>query len=709
MTPPFFGASTPSDSSPTSGTVNARAWIAGGQTTGRGRGHRDHDHPVGGVQRDPQAAARRAGHRRRRPAGPGQEFITALPTAGATTGRTARLPFPDEVAQALAAEANLAELAATYDLNDNGPVTSGRPPSPPAAGSARSSRSGGTASAATAGSRCSGTTRPRSATMMPRSGSPNVSTMFLAERQRKTLDRFTARYGYRPTGAQRAAARVVPHASTAATTGRCSLTHQWFYSRFRPWVDAMDLGHFVPHQARHTLATNLLRHGATLTHIRRYLGQVSDRMAEHYVHLSHSDLENVLQHVWVSGPGTASPGELLAGTAAPLSQAQAQALAVDLSRRSTPAEGGFCTFQPVVDGGACPWNLNCHSCDRFVLSGADLLYWRRKREQWRLLAEGAPDDATASYLHDYFEPTARAIDGLEKALAGLGLLDHALALDLRKPQDYFQRVWNTAFLASDLAKAGSSQDDDTLTSRARRPRRDKRMSKNITNGRDQRTDRSRSRSSSPRAQAAHAACSPRSHPDAQRKDPGHRRRHRPSCDVSRTFLYTNPEARPRRLCRIHQRPPASSGPHSTRHRARSNLARTRPQRRRRPKSRPHRDPHPAHPHRRLLGQIRDLEAEWTKETIQRITTENTTLKQRVRQLTTDNRTLNERLKQPGRTCGSKTAASPTLKPSSQTPPPPPDLAMHAMPRPPSVPGHRYSSQPHVPSAFQQTPRSPSNM
>ena len=46
----------------------------------------------------------------------------------------------------------------------------------------------------------------------------------------------------------------------------------------------------------------------------------------------------------------------------------------------------------------------------------------------------------------------------------------------------------------------------------------------------------------------------------------------------------------------------------------------------------------------LLGQIRDLEAEWTKETIQRITTENTTLKQRVRQLTTDNRTLDERLK-----------------------------------------------------------------
>jgi chromosome segregation ATPase len=45
----------------------------------------------------------------------------------------------------------------------------------------------------------------------------------------------------------------------------------------------------------------------------------------------------------------------------------------------------------------------------------------------------------------------------------------------------------------------------------------------------------------------------------------------------------------------------------------------------------------------LLGQVRDLEAEWTKEAIAQITTENTTLKQRVRQLTTDNRTLEERL------------------------------------------------------------------
>lgn len=45
----------------------------------------------------------------------------------------------------------------------------------------------------------------------------------------------------------------------------------------------------------------------------------------------------------------------------------------------------------------------------------------------------------------------------------------------------------------------------------------------------------------------------------------------------------------------------------------------------------------------LLGQVRDLEQQPTTESLQHITTENTTLKQRVRQLTQDNRTLEERL------------------------------------------------------------------
>ena len=40
----------------------------------------------------------------------------------------------------------------------------------------------------------------------------------------------------------------------------------------------------------------------------------------------------------------------------------------------------------------------------------------------------------------------------------LGLLDDALALDLRRPQDYFQRVWNIGFRATELASASADAD-----------------------------------------------------------------------------------------------------------------------------------------------------------------------------------------------------------------------------------------------------------
>ena len=322
-----------------------------------------------------------------------------------------------------------------------------------------------------------------------------------------------------------------------------------------------------------------------------------------------------------------------------MTREQAQALAIDLSRRSTPAEGGFCTFQPVVDGGACPWNLDCHNCDKFVLSGADLLYWRRKREQWRLLAEGAPDDATADYLHHYFEPTARAIDGLEKALAGLGLLDDALALDLRKPQDYFHRIWTTAFRAADLAAAASK----TTSSRLDGPDR-------TTHGasRDQRpaqriADRRRDRSAPRRAQAAlrrvHDAIARLRREKTPVSVAAVARRAR----VSRTFLYDNPEARTA---------VAAATAQTAHGRAPTAARTTRQEETWRERALNAEDAlKAAHAEiltqrtriGELLGQIRDIEAEWTEEAIQRITTENTTLKQRVRQLTTDNRTLDERL------------------------------------------------------------------
>ncbi len=45
----------------------------------------------------------------------------------------------------------------------------------------------------------------------------------------------------------------------------------------------------------------------------------------------------------------------------------------------------------------------------------------------------------------------------------------------------------------------------------------------------------------------------------------------------------------------------------------------------------------------LIGRIRDLESHWTRDKIQHVSMENTTLKQRAQQLTADNRTLDERL------------------------------------------------------------------
>ena len=277
-------------------------------------------------------------------------------------------------------------------------------------------------------------------------------------RRAKTLVRFEHRHGRLPTAEERTTLALFPTRVANPDLTR-AISYTFFRKAFSDWANHLELPKTVAHQARHTLATNLLRAGASLAHIRRYLGHVSDRMAEHYTKVAHSDLEDILQAVWVAGPGSASPGRLLSDAVNPLTREQAMALSLDLSRRSTPAEGGFSTFQPVVNGDVCPWKLNCENCDHFVLSGSDLLYWRRKQEQWRSIAERAPDDTTADYLHQVFEPTARAIDGLEKALAGLGLLDEALQLDLRRPQDYFHRIWSTTFKATELAALENPSND----------------------------------------------------------------------------------------------------------------------------------------------------------------------------------------------------------------------------------------------------------
>ena len=87
----------------------------------------------------------------------------------------------------------------------------------------------------------------------------------------------------------------------------------------------------------------------------------------------------------------------------------------------------------VPAGGPAPWNLDCHTCGKFVLSGADLLYWRRKREQWASIAERAPDDATADYLHQVFAPTAQGLPYLPLRTQAARDLSHRRHHPRRRP------------------------------------------------------------------------------------------------------------------------------------------------------------------------------------------------------------------------------------------------------------------------------------
>lgn len=279
-------------------------------------------------------------------------FITAFPTAGHDPQRS-RNPFSDKVAQALADEENLAALAADYDPNDRGVrdiweilITTGR-------------RSGEVIKLRFD---CIGRygTFPMLWHDQTKVGNYNEGIRIpeslyglIERRQAVTLARFKRKHGRPPTAAERETMALFPSVMRNRDNDR-SISAAFFSHAFREWVASLDLPSTVPHQARHTLATNLLRAGANLAHIRQYLGHVSNRMAERYAKVSHSDLEDLLQCVWVAGPGASSPGELLSGEK-PLTRQEALALALDLTRRSTPSEGGFCTFQPVVNGDACPW------------------------------------------------------------------------------------------------------------------------------------------------------------------------------------------------------------------------------------------------------------------------------------------------------------------------------------------------------------------
>lgn len=209
-----------------------------------------------------------------------REFVVAAP-AGAQQANRTRRPFPDDVARALADEANLSVLAEVHDPHNRGIrliwealVYTGRRPSEIIQ------------LALDCVGRYSGLPilwhdQTKLGNYDEAIRIPEILHDKIKERQRLTIEQFECRHGRPPTDAERARMALFPSAQRNPYSTRPA-TYVWFHSHFKAWIDGLELGVWVPHQARHTLATKLLANGAALHHIRRYLGHVSTKMTEHY-------------------------------------------------------------------------------------------------------------------------------------------------------------------------------------------------------------------------------------------------------------------------------------------------------------------------------------------------------------------------------------------------------------------------------------------
>lgn len=127
---------------------------------------------------------------------------------------------------------------------------------------------------------------------------------------------------------------------------------------------------------------------------------------------------------------------------------------IDLS--IVPVEHGLCRYGPVVGGAQCPFDKNCSNgpngpCEHFVLTGADLAYWERKRDAAYHFAEGAPTDDARDYILSQWHPWEPVLTALREALDELGLLEEAEKPDLRTPvHDYFDPLFATGWHIAQL-------------------------------------------------------------------------------------------------------------------------------------------------------------------------------------------------------------------------------------------------------------------
>ena len=181
------------------------------------------------------------------------------------------------------------------------------------------------------------------------------------------------------------------------------VSHSWFASVWTRWFESVGLKGITTHQTRATLATSLLNNGAPAELVRQLLGHFSPRSIGPLRQLQQRQHDPAICSR-CGRPDQEWTNPARSCCALPTSIAvdkTAAATRIDLT--VMPVEHGLCRYGPVVGGANCPFEKNCTAgphgvCEHFVLTGADLAYWERKRDTAYHFAEGAPTAEARDYI-----------------------------------------------------------------------------------------------------------------------------------------------------------------------------------------------------------------------------------------------------------------------------------------------------------------------
>ena len=350
-----------------------------------------------------------------------RQFITAMPAAGPTPVRK-RSPFPDEVARALADEASLARLAEVHDPdrlraarhlgNDHRHRAAGQRGASAAAGLHRPLRRAGHALA-----------RPDQGRPL-RPGDPHpriVCTGRLAARRRKTPCPGSLPGTAAPPPAERAAMALFPGVTQP---GRDRLRHLPVVpppvqglgrrARHRPLGSPSGQAHAghqpaaarrEPHPHPPLPRARLRPDGRALhpAHPFRPRGRPAARVGRRARLPQPRHAAVRPRHPGHPRAGPGARASTCPGAAPPPTAGSAPS-----SRSSTAAPARGTWTATTAQASCCP-APTCSTGGANASSGTPS-------------PNAPPTTPPPSWLHDVFAPTAAAIDGLEAALAGLGLL-----------------------------------------------------------------------------------------------------------------------------------------------------------------------------------------------------------------------------------------------------------------------------------------------